>query len=374
MRIPFSLFTFVLFTMLSSPVSDAADKTERKKRPAPINSPTIHEDDSVTFRISAPKAETVQVRGEMLDKALDLEKDDKGLWSGTIPPVEPGIYGYSFVIDGVSVVDPGNQFLKPMRSPKTSILHIPGDNDFDFKDVPHGTVHQHDYFSDPINRFRQLRVYTPPGYETSEARYPVLILQHGHSDKFATWTDYGKAHWILDNLIAEKRAVPMIVVMLDGHPIPESYGDGRSTNNTEELRRDLVEAVLPMIEEKYRTKPGRKNRAIAGLSMGGLHSLTIGFNHLDLFSEIGSFSGAMPDPKAIKPALSNPERTNRLLDLLWIACGKDDFLLDENRELVGMLEEKSIDHEWVLTEGAHAWPVWRGYLADFAPLLFRGEK
>lgn len=366
----FAIFAIALLFSFSA----AEEKKKRKPRPAPVVSPTIHEDHSVTFRISAPKAESVSVRGEMTDKQVELEKDEKGLWTGTIPTVEPGIYGYSFVIDGVSIVDPGNQFIKPMQSPKTSILHIPGDHDFDFKDVPHGTVHSHDYHSEPIDRFRQLRVYTPPGYETGNAPYPVLVLQHGHSDKFATWTDFGKAHWILDNLIAENRAVPMIVVMLDGHPIPESYGDGRSTDNIEELRRDLVEAVLPMIEEKYRTKPGRKNRAIAGLSMGGLHALTIGFNHLDLFSTIGSFSGAIPEAQAIEPALGNPDRTNKALELLWIACGKEDRLLDENEELVELLREKDIDHEWLLTEGGHSWPVWRGYLADFAPLLFREEK
>jgi len=351
--------------------SGAAEKGKRKPRPAPVVSPTLHEDNSVTFRISAPKAESVAVRGEMADKPLSLEKGEDGIWTGTLPNVEPGIHGYSFVVDGLSMVDPGNPALKPMRSPKTSILYIPGDNDFDFKDVPHGTVHSHDYHSEAIDRFRQIRVYTPPGYETSDDRYPILVLQHGHSDGFATWTDYGKAHWILDNLIAEDRAVPMIVIMLDGHPIPESYGDGRSSANTEELRRDLVEVVLPMIEERYRTKPGKKNRAIAGLSMGGLHSLTIGLNHLDIFSTVGSFSGAIPEMNVIEPVLSDPDATNEALDLLWVACGQKDFLLDENRKLIAALEEKGIEHEWHLTEGSHAWPVWRGYLADFAPKLFR---
>ena len=366
-RLPFALLVSTVFI----PLSGAAEKKKRKPRPAPIISPTIHEDNSVTFRISAPKAESVSVRGEMADKPLALEKNDSGLWTGTLAEVKPGIHGYSFVVDGVSIVDPGNPSLKPMRSPKTSVLHIPGDNDFDFKNVPHGTVHGHDYHSEAIDRFRQMRVYTPPGYETGSERYPVLVLQHGHSDGFATWTDYGKAHWILDNLIAEDRAVPMIVVMLDGHPIPESYGDGRSTNNTDELRRDLVEVALPMVDENYRTRPGRENRAIAGLSMGGLPALTIGLSHLDTFSTIGSFSGAIPKMEVIEPAFSDPDATNKALDLLWIACGKEDFLLDENKELIAALEENGIAHEWLLTEGSHAWPVWRGYLADFAPQLFR---
>jgi enterochelin esterase family protein len=342
----------------------------RPPRPKPVVSPIIGENGAVTFQIKAPEAKQVAISGQMIDGKEALTRGDEGLWSVTLDSVSPGIYEYSFLVDGVKMVDPGNPSLKPQRSPNTSILHLSADAIHDFREVPHGTVHLHAHESAPIGRFREFQVYTPPGYEKGTESYPLLVLQHGHSDSFATWVAHGKAHWILDNLIAEGRAVPMIVVMLDGHPIPESYGDGRSPTNTEELRRDLLEATLPMVERLYRVKPGRENRAIAGLSMGGLHALTIGLNGLETFSWIGSFSAAVPEG-AIAPALADAGATNEKLKLLWIACGKEDFLLEENEKLTALLKEKSIRHEWHLTEGDHSWPVWRGYLADFAPRLFR---
>lgn len=362
----------LLIAISLAPLAAANEKKKKRKpRPAPVVSPTIHDDGTVTFRIQAPHAESVSVSGEMAEGRLGLVKGEKGIWSAQTDPIKPGIYGYSFSVDGLKMLDPGNPEAKPGRSPKTSILHIPGDNPFDFRDVPHGTVHYHAYHSEPIDRFREMLVYTPPGYEAGSDAYPLLVLQHGHSDRFSSWTGYGKAHWILDNLIADEKAVPMVVVMLDGHPIPESYGNGRSPENTEELRKDLIEAALPMVEANYRIKKGREHRAIVGLSMGGLHSLTIGFNELDTFSAIGSFSGAIPNESAIQNALDNPDKTNNSLDLLWIACGEDDFLLEENRKLIEMLKKSGIEHEWNLTEGGHSWPVWRDYFAEFVPLLFR---
>lgn len=346
-------------------------KPPRRARPTPVVSPAIHADGKVTFRVKAPAAKEVSVSGEMAKGKIAMTRDNDGVWSVTLDAVEPGLYGYSFTIDGVKMIDPGNRRLKPMRSPATSVLHLPGGQPFDFEDVPHGTVHYHSYHSKPIDRFREIQVYTPPGYETGEQRYPLLVLQHGHSDMFSTWMTYGKAHWILDNLIAAGKAVPMIVLMLDGHPVPESYGDARSPENTQELRRDLMKAALPMVEKLYRVKPGREDRAITGLSMGGLHSLTIGLNELDAFAWVGAFSAAPPDRAAVEKALSDAAKTNGQLKLLWIACGKDDFLLEENEEFIGALEEAGIDHEWHLTEGSHSWPIWRGYLADFAPRLFR---
>ena len=349
----------------------AAEKSKKAPRPAPVVSPLFGAEGGVTFQIAAPKAKQVSVVGEMTEGKVAMERDEAGLWSVTLDAVEPGIYGYSFDVDGLRMVDPGNPALKPMRSPKTSVLYIPGDHSYDFKDVPHGSVHLHNYHSKPIDRFREMQVYTPPNYEMSDEEYPLLVLQHGHSDSFATWVAYGKAHWILDNLIAEGKAVPMIVLMLDGHPIPESYGDARSVANTEELRRDLLEAALPMVEARYRVKAGRDNRAIAGLSMGGLHSLTIGLNELDRFAWIGAFSAAIPEEDSVQSAMDDPTATNEKLKLLWMACGKDDFLLDENLAAVEAFKAAGIKHQWHLTEGSHAWPIWRGYLADFAPLLFR---
>ena len=369
-RIVRAVAAVFLFVMAGS--GEAAEaEAKRPPRPKPIVSPIIEEGGRVTFQIKAPAAKEVSVTGQMASGKLDLTREASGLWTGTLESVAPGIYEYSFTIDGVKMVDPGNPRLKPQRSPNTSILHLPGEALFDFKEVPHGTVHYHAYESTPIGRFREMQVYTPPGYEKGEGDYPLLVLQHGHSDGFATWVAHGKAHWILDNLIAAGEAEPMIVMMLDGHPIPESYGDGRSPANTEELRRDLLEAALPMVEDLYRVRPGRENRAIAGLSMGGLHALTIGLNSLETFSVIGAFSAAIPEAVAIEGALADAAGTNVKLELLWIACGKDDFLLRENEQLTALLKEKTVTHEWHLTEGDHSWPVWRDYLADFVPRLFR---
>lgn len=366
MTIPRLLIALLLLALL--PESNAAEK--KKKRPAPVTSPKI-EESAITFRIEAPKAEQVVLTGQVVEGNVPMKKDDKGTWSTTLDGIAPGIYEYSFLVDGLRILDPGNPSVKASRNVRSSLLRVEGEQPFDFLDVPHGTVHYHAYQSEAIERFRELRVYTPPGYETNETEYPLLLLQHGHSDTFAAWTDNGKAHWILDNLIADKKAKPMIVVMLDGHPIPGSYGDGRSTDNIEELRKDIIDEVLPMIEKNYRVKEGRKNRAIAGLSMGGLHSLSIGLNELDTFAWIGAFSAAIPEKEAIEAALEDAEETNEQIELLWIACGEDDFLLDENRELIEWLEDAEIEHEWVLTEGDHSWPVWRGYLVDFAAKLFR---
>ncbi len=362
-------FLRLIIIALVALVLPCASLEAQKKKSGPVTSPTIHSDGKITFQIKAAKAKGVSVTGEA-GKHI-MTRGDDGVWSVTLDSLEPGIYGYSFNVDGVSMIDPGNMNLKPGRSPKTSILYIPGTAPYDFKDVPHGTVHYHGYHSKPINRFREMQVYTPPGYETSKQDYPLLVLQHGHSDSFASWIGYGKAHWILDNLIASGKAKPMIVLMADGHPIPESYGNGRDPANTEELRRDLMHAALPMVEKLYRVKAGRENRAIVGLSMGGLHSLTIGLNELDNFAWVGAFSAAVPEQDAVKVALGDSAKTNEQLKLLWIACGEEDFLLRENKEFVDALKRSGIKYEFLVTEGKHSWPVWRGYLADFVPRIFR---
>lgn len=352
--------------------SFSSEEKQKRKRPMPVVSPIIHQNGDVTFRIKAPNAVQVSVSGEMIQgRPVGMERGENDIWSVTLESVDPGIYGYSLNVDGLKILDPGNPSSKPTRTPKTSILYLPGDHVFDFKDVPHGTIHLHGYHSKPINRYREVRVYTPPGYETNTDHYPLLVLQHGHSDRGETWTTYGKAHWILDNLIAEGKANPMIVLMADGHPIPESFGNGRSPENTNELRTDLIEAAIPLVEELYRVKPGRLNRAIAGLSMGGLHSLTIGLNELNTFASIGAFSAAVPELEAISEALNSPSQTNDRLKLLWIAIGEDDFLLESNKKFIKALESAGIRYEWTLGKGGHSWPIWRDYLSKFAPLLFK---
>jgi enterochelin esterase family protein len=265
------------------------------------------------------------------------------------------------------MIDPGNPWIKPQREPRTSILQIVGEPPkiWDFQDVPHGTVHQHTYRSKSVGRLRELAVYVPPGYEKSSKKYPLLFLQHGSGDNQATWVTHGKAHWIIDNLIAEKKAEPMVVVMMDGHAGTPGLGG----NNTELFEKDLLNDVLPFIEENYRVKKGPENRGIVGLSMGGGQSLTIGLNHLDKFAWVGGFSSATPNKETVQKTLNDPG-ANKKLKLLWIACGKDDFLLKRNEEFIALLDEHKINHDWELTAGNHSWPVWRDYLAMFIPRLF----
>jgi enterochelin esterase family protein len=303
---------------------------------------------------------------------VQLVKGADDVWTITTGPVEPGVWEYSFQVDGLTMIDPLNPNIKPMREPRTSILHLPCDPPalHDFQPVPHGVVRQHSYFSKTLGRLRELAVYTPPGYDQqSRTKYPTLFLQHGSGDNQATWVTHGKAHWILDNLIASGRAKPMVVVMMDGHAAVPG-GPAAYTNNLPMFERDLLEDVLPFVEANYRVKAGANHRAIVGLSMGGGQSLTIGLNHLDQFAWVGGFSSSAPRAEAVACVFENPAATNKKLKLLWIACGKEDFLLKRNQEFIGALTEKQIRHEWHLTEGAHTWPVWRAYLAEFLPRLF----
>jgi enterochelin esterase family protein len=327
----------------------------------------------------------------------------------TVGPLAADLYGYSFVIDGFSTLDPGNSAAKPSRSLRTSILEIPGSPPrlHEFQDVPHGTVRIHEYRSRALNRRRGLNVYTPPGYEQDPAvRYPVLYLLHGAGDNEATWSVFGHAHLILDNLLAQRKITPMIVVMPDGHaasfgPPPAAApgrvagtasgqppGDGSSrpagpagrgsggpgagmARNVEAFERDLLGDIIPFVEGNYRVRPEPASRAIAGLSMGGGQALAIGLNHVDRFGWVGGFSSAVFNPEtALGSALKDPKATDAALAVIWIACGKNDFLIENNKQLDSLLREKSIHHEFLITEGNHSWPVWRRYLAEFAPLLF----
>ncbi len=344
----------------------------RAPRPAPVISPEISSDRKVTFRLQAAKATEVSVNGQWPDGRAAMSKGTNNIWSVTVGPLPTGVWEYSFNVDGLTMVDPGNPAIKPMRSPRTSILHIVGDSPqpYDFQDVPHGVVRQHTYRSKSLGRLRELAVYTPPGYDQhTSRRYPTLYLQHGSGDNQATWVAHGKAHWIFDNLIAAKRATPMIVVMMDGHAATGGGPDGIQ-NNTKAFERDLLEEVMPFVERSYRVKSGAANRGIVGLSMGGGQSLTIGLNHADKFAWVGGFSAGVPSKEAVGTTLASAEATNRKLKLLWIACGEKDFLLQRNNEFIALLKEKNVRHEWRLTEGDHSWPVWRRYLADFAPMIF----
>jgi enterochelin esterase-like enzyme len=369
-----ALLVFAMASELAiaqAPTTNAAPR--RAMGQPPVRSAEIAEDRRVTFRIRASQAEEVFVNGQWPNGRAAMNKDTNGVWSVTVGPIDPGVWEYSLQIDGVGMIDPGNPAIKPMREPRTSILHLPGQPPLlhDFRDVPHGVVRQHTYRSQALGRLRNLAVYTPPGYDQSpDASYPLLVLQHGSGDNQDTWVAHGKAHWILDNLIAEKRARPMVVVMLDGHAAVAT-GAGGPQNNTVLFERDLLEDVLPLVEKAYRLKSGAEHRGIVGLSMGGGQSLTIGLNHSDRFAWVGGFSASVPSRESVATAIDHADTTNGRLKLLWIACGKDDFLLRRNEDFIGLLKERNIRHAWRLTDGNHSWPVWRTYLGEFAPLVFQ---
>ncbi len=359
-------------------IAQPAAQSTRASRPQvpPIDSPEVSPDRHVTFRVRAPKAGEVTVSGEWPGGAKSMEKDSDGVWSVTLGPLAPDLYGYSFFIDGFQTIDPANSWVKPMRSPRTSVLEVPGDQPalHDFQLVPHGVVRLHEYQSRSLGKVRQLQVYTPSGYEKSRSRFPVLYLLHGAGDNEATWVSLGRAHMIADNLFAWGKATPMLIVMLDGHAMPPGP---RSTNAIDRARSiaafegDLLQDVIPMIEANYRVRENPLGRAIIGLSMGGGQSLTIGLNHPELFSWVGGMSSSISSPEtSIAYALNDSATTNRKLKLLWFACGKDDFLLKQNQQFDELLTARGIRHTFELTEGNHSWPVWRRYLADFLPLLF----
>jgi enterochelin esterase family protein len=368
----FGLLGAMITLSAQSPAPATSTSTNRPPQVS-TRSPEIAPDRQVTFRLRAPKAAEVTLNGQWPGGKTALVKDTNGVWSATVGPIEPGVWEYSFNVDGVGMIDPGNAAIKPMREPRTSILHLPGEPPrlHDFQEVPHGVVRFHTYRSKPLDRLRQFAVYTPPGYDQqTDAKFPTLYLQHGSGDNQATWTVHGKAHWILDNLLAQGRAKPMIVVMMDGHAATDTSREARDSNTTL-FARDLLEEVMPFIEANYRVLPGASNRGLVGLSMGGGQSLTIGLNHPDRFAWVGGFSASAPSRAAVATALAQADATNDRLKLLWIACGKDDFLLQRNEEFIALLKQQNVRHEWHLTAGDHSWPIWRGYLGEFLPRLFR---
>ncbi len=355
----------------------AASGQNPPQRPEPIVSPVLGEG-RVTFRLRAPQAKEVALRGQWSKAGVPMTRGEDGNWTAIVEPAPAGLWEYSFVVDGLNVLDPVNPAIKPQREPQKSILHVPSNPPavWDWQDVPHGTVHQHGYASKALGKPRECWVYTPPGYENGAEKFPLLVLQHGSGDNHRAWVEHGKAHWIFDNLIAAKKARPMVVVMLDGHPL----GTGPRGDETKRaaamdaFRRELFEDALPLVESLYRVTPDRTQRAIAGLSMGGAQSLTVGLGNLDRFAWVGSFSGVAPEGEVKDKFLAAPETANAQLRLLWIKVGKDDFLRQRNEDFIAVLKEKGIHHTWELTEGDHSWPVWRRYLAEFVPLLFTEGK
>lgn len=345
-----------------------------------LQSPDVQSDGRVTFRFRDPNAQKVVVNIEGAKAPLVMEKDERGIWSATSGPLAADLYGYSFEADGVHLLDPFNTQVKPNLLNLNNVVHVPGASPlaWEMTDIPHGEIHHHFYKSATIGDNRDFYVYTPPRYDPrGETKYPVLYLLHGYSDDASAWTAVGKANLILDTLIEQGKAKPMIVVMPLGYGVPGIVTRTPVPNlalhakNISNFRDALISEVIPAVEKMYKVSTDRDSRAIAGLSMGGAESLVTGLNRLDEFSWIGAFSsgGVGNDFASAFPDLS--AAANQRIHLLWIACGSDDHLITPNRELVTWLKTKGVHLTQIETPGMHTWMVWRRNLMEFAPLLFR---
>lgn len=354
-------------------------------------SPEIHENKTVTFRIKAPKAVKVQVLGDFLSKGVaDLVENKEGVWEYTTPePLAPELYSYAFVVDGLKVNDPNNVYMIRDVATVNNIFIVGGERADLYKvnKVPHGSVAKVWYHSPSLGIDRRMTVYTPAGYETSGKRYPVFYLLHGMGGDENAWSELGRAAQILDNLIAQGKAEPMIVVMTNGNadleaaPGESSLGYMPPTTRLGKTMEGSFETHFPevvkFIDKNYRTKANKKNRAIAGLSMGGFHSLHISKQYPDMFDYVGLFSAAiMPGKNATSPIYKDMEGKLKLQfakkpALYWIAIGKTDFLYKANREYRKLLDEKGYPYEYFENEDGHIWRNWRIYLTEFTPKLFK---
>jgi len=356
--------------------------TVRAQTPPPLSSPEVHADKTVTFRFRGPNDKEVAVSIEGVAKPLPMQKDDQGVWSVTTEPLAADYYGYTIIADGVALFDPSNYAVKPNFLYRASEVHVPGPASLSWEigAVPHGEIHHHFYRSAVVGDDRGYFVYTPPGYDPrGKQTYPVLYLLHGYSDDANAWTAVGRANVILDNLFAQGKAKPMIIVMPLGYGAPEVllpnsgvfHDRALTERNFDKFREALLTEVLPRVEAEYLVVKDRNSRAIAGLSMGGSESLLTGLNTLDKFAWIGAFSSGGITEEFDKEFPTLDSKATERLHLLWIACGTEDRLLDINRQFRAWLASKNIKHVDIETPGSHTWMVWRRNLTEFSSLLFR---
>jgi len=350
-----------------------------------VVSPEVSADRQVAFRILAAKAEAVRLSGSDIPgigQGAEMKKDPNGVWEVKIGPIEPGAYRYNFSVDGVSVIDPRNPATSESNANTWSLVFVPGSDFMDTKDVPHGAVAEVTYFSKSLKRFRRMHVYTPPGYESGQDKYPIFYLLHGAFDCDDSWTSVGRAGFILDNLIAAGKAKPMVVVMPAGHTGPFVFRPrGDSSRPPDEFIPDFLNDIMPYAESHYRVYTDQPHRAIAGLSMGGGHTLNIAFPNPGKFAYIGVFSsgifgiagGAAPSgptwEEQHKDVLDDAE-AKKGIKLVWFATGRDDFLVKTSQASVEMLKKHGFDVVYKETDGAHTWINWRNYLNEFALQLF----
>ncbi|HOH07979.1 MAG TPA: alpha/beta hydrolase-fold protein [bacterium] len=385
----------IMLTAIGLLLSALLPAAHAQWKPSPgdtLQTPVFLPGNQVLFRIYAPNAEMVKLAGGDLPSlgwtGKEMTRSSEGIWDITLP-VEPGTYRYNFSVDGLTTIDPKNPKTSESNGNTWSLLHQPGAAFMDTRNVPHGALAEVTYWSASLQRFRRLHVYTPPGYENSRKKYPLFYLLHGAGDCDDSWSTVGRAGFILDNLIADGKAVEMVVVMPAGHTGPFIWGAPRgdlAKTMVDEFVMDFTNDIMPLVESRYRVMPGRKHRAIAGLSMGGFQTLNIAIPTVDRFAYAGVFSsgiiGIQPNPatgeatagpsweEKYAAQLDNPA-VKKGLKLLWFATGREDFLLETSRATIEMLRRHGFTVTYQETAGAHTWINWQLYLNEFAPLLFR---
>lgn len=355
-----------------------------------VISPQVNSDKTVVFRYLAPNAKEVKLSGQFLKEPVLMEKDSIGIWSVTVGPVKPDIYPYNFNVDGVAVMDPANVMFFPNERFKASLVDVPGNTPLvhALRDVPHGTI-SYEYYPSLEGTTGSVVVYTPPGYDiNTSTKYPVFYLISGTTDTEETFFKVGRTNFILDNLIAEGKAKPMIVVMPYGNPlarIAEQTGkpkpadpvarDGADALNRAQLfQTDLLNHIIPYVEKNYRVLGDRNNRAIGGFSRGGGQTLRVAFGNMDKFAWVCSYGSYLsPDEmeKSFKHIVDKPDNTNKQLKLLWAGVGNEDFLYKGAVEFLEYLKGKNIKHKSVISSGGHTWMNVKAYVAESVPLLFK---
>ena len=345
----------------------------------PIVSPEVNKDNTVTFRFLAPKANEVKLSVQFEKAQVPMTKDTSGLWTVKVGPVKPEMYPYCFVVDGIQVADPHNTAIFPNEGFQNSVVEITGASPLihTVQNVPHGAL-SYQYYNSAELGTRPVIVYTPPGYEKeTKAYYPVLYLLHGTTDVEDTWTKVGRANIILDNLIAQGKAKPMIIVMPYGRAYPvisKSSGSLRNWENLQEFKKDFLNNLLPYVEKNFRVKKDKDSRAISGFSGGGGETLYLGLNNPTLFGWVCGMAPGMLKEEFDRnnaTAFQNPEQTNKQLKLFWIGVGKEDGLYPVISDYLKVLDEKKIKHEAFLTDGGHTWMNCKLFLTTIAQKLFK---
>jgi enterochelin esterase-like enzyme len=366
---PVDVSSFPKYTVLGTPASTNVRSSKY---------PQILPDNRVAFRIKAPDAQKMQID---LMKKYDMVKDTGGYWTLTTDPVSEGFHYYSLLVDGLALADPSSETFYGMSRNASGIeIPFPGQGYYALKDVPHGDIRIKRYFSSVSNSWRQFYIYTPPGYDANtNERYPVLYILHGGGEDERSWATQGKTDLILDNLIAEGKAKPMLIVMPDANLGGGGFSSDAIEGSLRMFEREMKQAIIPFVEKNYRTLNDAGSRALAGLSLGGLHTLYTGFNNTNMFSQLGIFSSGWILPMLDKTAnaqysfiKSNESSISKNLKSLWIAMGgKEDIAYKNCQTMLAKFDELGIKYTYSEYPGGHTWPVWRNNLYNFAQVLFK---